>query len=184
MNGLSAPFGIHCAAAPPELGEQNVVKVVISGTGLFAPSESISNEELVAAFNSFVTNYNREHEADIAAGTVPALQESSAAFIEKASGIKRRYVMNKDGVLDPNRMTPKIPERSNDEQSVQCEMAVAAAREALQQAQITAADLDAVIVACSNLQRAYPAVAIEVQNALGVDGFAYDMNVACSSATF
>jgi len=41
-----------------------------------------------------------------------------------------------------------------------------------------------VIVACSNLQRAYPAVAIEVQSVLGIDGFAYDMNVACSSATF
>ena len=36
----------------------------------------------------------------------------------------------------------------------------------------------------SNLQRPYPAVAIEVQAALGCAGFAYDMNVACSSATF
>ncbi len=41
-----------------------------------------------------------------------------------------------------------------------------------------------VIVACSNLQRAYPAIAVEVQTALGIQGFAYDMNVACSSATF
>ena len=45
-------------------------------------------------------------------------------------------------------------------------------------------DVDAVLVACSNLQRAYPAVAIEVQNALGARGWAYDLNVACSSATF
>jgi 3-oxoacyl-[acyl-carrier-protein] synthase III len=40
------------------------------------------------------------------------------------------------------------------------------------------------VVGCSNLQRPYPAIAIEVQAALGARGFAYDMNVACSSATF
>ena len=40
------------------------------------------------------------------------------------------------------------------------------------------------VCACSNLQRAYPAIAIEVQQALGAGGFAFDMNVACSSATF
>ena len=40
------------------------------------------------------------------------------------------------------------------------------------------------ICAASNMQRAYPAMAIEVQQALGIDGFAFDMNVACSSATF
>jgi beta-ketodecanoyl-[acyl-carrier-protein] synthase len=34
------------------------------------------------------------------------------------------------------------------------------------------------------MQRPYPAMAVEVQNALGVGGFAFDMNVACSSATF
>ncbi|MEE3215267.1 MAG: beta-ketoacyl-ACP synthase III, partial [Pseudomonadota bacterium] len=40
------------------------------------------------------------------------------------------------------------------------------------------------IVACSNLERAYPAVAVELQQALGAGGYAFDMNVACSSATF
>ena len=35
-----------------------------------------------------------------------------------------------------------------------------------------------------SLQRPYPALAIEVQDALGASGFGYDMNVACSSATF
>src|SRR5262245_22699528 len=34
------------------------------------------------------------------------------------------------------------------------------------------------------MQPAYPAMAIEVQAALGIQGFAYDLNVACSSATF
>jgi beta-ketodecanoyl-[acyl-carrier-protein] synthase len=63
-------------------------------------------------------------------------------------------------------------------------MAIIAARQALQQANKSAADIDAVIVACSNMQRAYPAMAIEVQKALGINGYGFDMNVACSSATF
>lgn len=159
-------------------------KVVISGTGLFTPRESISNDELVTAFNAFVADYNNQHREEIEAGTLQPLQESSAAFIEKASGIKSRYVLNKAGILDPKRMCPYIPERSNDELSVQAEMAVVAAKEAMDQARIGPEDVDAVIVACSNLQRAYPAVSIEVQSALGINGFAYDMNVACSSATF
>ena len=158
--------------------------IVISGTGLFTPSESISNEELVESFNAYVDLYNQENTAAIETGDLAPLQPSSSEFIEKASGIKSRYVMNKDGILDPQRMVPRLPERSNDEQSIQCEMAVAAATEAMEQAGKTAADIDAVIVAASNLQRAYPAVAVEIQDALGIDGFAFDMNVACSSATF
>jgi beta-ketodecanoyl-[acyl-carrier-protein] synthase len=92
--------------------------------------------------------------------------------------------MDKAGILDPQRMAPRIPERSNEEWGILCEMAVGAAKDALERAGKTAADIDGVIVACSNLQRAYPAVAIEVQAALGIRGFGYDMNVACSSATF
>ena len=34
------------------------------------------------------------------------------------------------------------------------------------------------------MQRASPAMAVEVQDALGIEGYAFDMNVACSSATF
>lgn len=159
-------------------------QVVISGTGLYTPANSISNDELVQAFNSYVQMFNHENAAAIEAGEMEALRESSSEFIEKASGIKSRYVMDKTGILDVKRMRPHIAERSNDEWSVQCEMSIAAAKEALAQAGKTAADIDAVIVACSNLQRPYPAVAVEVQMALGINGFAYDMNVACSSATF
>lgn len=159
-------------------------RVVISGTGLFTPSESISNEELVVAFNAYVQNYNETHAAAIADGSVKALAESSSEFIQKASGIKSRYVMNKSGVIDPSRMFPYIAERPDDQIGIQAEIAVISAREALAQAGKTPADVDAIIVACSNMQRAYPAVAIEVQQALGCSGFAYDMNVACSSATF
>ncbi|EMP55535.1 3-oxoacyl-(acyl carrier protein) synthase III [Marinobacter santoriniensis NKSG1] len=161
-----------------------MIKAVISGTGLYTPPATIDNDELVEAFNQFVDLYNAEHADSIEQGEVTALQHSSSAFIEKASGIKRRHVIDKEGILDPRRMTPYIPERSNDERSVQCDMAVSASEEALSRAGKTAADVDAVIVACSNMQRAYPAMAIEVQQALGIEGFAYDMNVACSSATF
>lgn len=158
--------------------------VVISGTGLFTPAHSISNDELVEAFNGYVRAFNAEHAAAIEAGRLQPLAESSAAFIEKASGIKSRFVIDKSGILDPQRMAPRIPERSNEQPSILCEMAVKAAEQALARAGKTAADIDAVIVACSNLQRAYPAIAIEVQAALGIKGFAFDMNVACSSATF
>ncbi|MCY1219715.1 Beta-ketodecanoyl-[acyl-carrier-protein] synthase [compost metagenome] len=158
--------------------------VVISGTGLYTPPNSISNEELVASFNAYVQAFNAENADAILRGEIEPLAESSVAFIEKASGIKSRFVVDKDGILDPERMVPRIPERSNDEWGILCEMAVAAARQALERAGRTPADIDGVIVACSNLQRAYPAVAIEVQAALGINGFGYDMNVACSSATF
>ena len=158
--------------------------IVISGTGLYTPRDSISNDELVESYNAYVDLYNRDNADAIAAGELAQLQHSSAEFIEKASGIKSRYVMNKDGILDPRRMVPSLPERPNDEPSIQCEMAVAAAREAMEQAGKSAADIDAVIVAASNLQRPYPAVAVEIQDALGIKGFGFDMNVACSSATF
>lgn len=162
----------------------SVHNVVISGTGLYTPANSISNDELVASFNAYVQQFNADNAEAIARGEVEALSESSTAFIEKASGIKSRFVIDKAGILDPQRMVPRIPERSNDEWGILCEMAVGAAQEALQRAGKTVADIDGVIVACSNLQRAYPAVAIEVQAALGIQGWGYDMNVACSSATF
>ena len=158
--------------------------VVISGTGLYTPANSISNEELVQSFNTYVQQFNADNAAAIEAGEIQPLAESSAAFIEKASGIKSRFVMDKDGILDPQRMRPHLSARSNDEMSVLCEMAVGAAKQALERAGKTAADIDGVIVACSNLQRPYPAIAIEVQHALGIQGFGFDMNVACSSATF
>lgn len=158
--------------------------IVISGTGLYTPPESISNEELVDSFNAYVELYNSEHADRIAAGEIAPLQPSSAEFVEKASGIKSRYVVNKSGIVDPERLIPSLPERPNEMQSIQCEMAVVAAHEAMQQAGKTAADIDAVIVAASNMQRPYPAIAIEIQDALGIEGYSFDMNVACSSATF
>jgi len=158
--------------------------VAISATGLWTPSDSITNAELVASFNTYVERFNAEHAAEIAAGTMTALQPSSVEFIEKASGIKHRFVMDKQGSLDVNRMVPRIPERPNSELSLMAEVSVNAAKQALERAKRDPGDIGAVICSCSSLQRPYPALAIEVQNALGAGGFGYDMNVACSSATF
>ncbi len=157
---------------------------VISSTGLFTPADSISNEELVASFNAYVAQHNAQHSAEIEAGQMTALQPSSVEFIEKASGIKARKVLSKASILDVDVMCPRFEERPNDQISVLAEIGVAAARDALERAGRDAKDVDAVLVACSNLQRAYPAIAIEVQDALGIEGFGFDMNVACSSATF
>ena len=157
---------------------------VITGTGVFTPAQSISNAELVEAFNAYADRWNAEHADAIAAGEVEAKAHSSEEFIVKASGIESRFVMDKDGVLDPAVMHPLLRQRSDNEPSIMAEMAVDAANKALHQAGKTAADVDAVICAASNLERAYPAVAIEIQELLGIQGFAFDMNVACSSATF
>ena len=159
-------------------------RVAISSTGLYIPPQTISNEELVATFNSFADQENAAHGAAIAAGTRLPIAQSSVEFIEKASGIKCRYVMEKSGVLDPQRMRPRLQARPDDELSLMAEIGVAAARDALTRAGKRPQDIDGVICAAANMQRAYPAMAVEIQSALGIEGFGFDMNVACSSATF
>lgn len=156
----------------------------ITGTGLYHPEHVITNEELVQSLNAYVELYNAENAEKIAAGELEARRGSSAEFIEKASGVKARYVAEKEGILDPTRLRPNLRERADDEISIQAEWGVIAAKQAMENAGVTAEDIDVVILSCSNLQRAYPAVAIEIQTALGIQGYAYDMNVACSAATF
>ncbi|MDO6474729.1 beta-ketoacyl-ACP synthase III [Alteromonas sp. 1_MG-2023] len=159
-------------------------KVVISGVGLWTPENVITNEELVASYNAYADKFNAENAAQIDAGTVAAKPHSSAEFIEKASGIKQRYIYRKEGALDVERMRPVIPERQDEELSHQGEIALEAAKKALAAANKSPQDIDAVIVSCAYTQRAYPAIAIEVQNQLGIKGFGFDMLVACSAATF
>lgn len=159
-------------------------QAAITGTGVFTPQQTITNAELVEAFNAYADLYNAENAEAIEAGTLEAKAHSSEEFIVKASGIEQRYVMDKSGVLDPNVMHPLLRQRADEEPSLMAEMAIDAAQKALAAAGKSAEDVDAVICAASNLERAYPAVAIEIQELLGVKGFAFDMNVACSSATF
>ena len=114
------------------------MKAVISATGLWTPKDSISNEELVESFNSYADQWNIEHAAEIEAGTKDALTHSNAAFIEKASGVKSRYVISKAAILDPNIMAPRIPARADSDPSILAEIAMHAAQDAL-----TAAGRDA-----------------------------------------
>lgn len=159
-------------------------RVAISGTGIFTPQEVITNAELVASYNEYAQRQNSLHADAIEAGEREPMAMSSEEFIVKASGIERRHVMSKFGILDPGIMHPVLPERAEDELSLMAEISVKAADEAMRKAGLTAQDIDAVVCAASNHERAYPAIAIEVQQALGIKGFAFDMNVACSSATF
>jgi beta-ketodecanoyl-[acyl-carrier-protein] synthase len=161
-----------------------VGRILITGTGLFTPPEGITNEELVGSLTVAVEKWNRENADAIERGELEERDPPSEAFIRKASGIGHRYVMNKEGLLDPERLRPHLPLRSEKELSVQAEICISAIEEALRQAGRQPSEVDAIILGASNIQRAYPAVAIEVQEALGAKGFAYDMNVACSSATF
>ncbi len=157
---------------------------VIAATGLFTPEQSVSNAELVQSYNAWADGWNARHASQIEAGELEAKTHSSVEFIEKASGIKSRFVMDKAGVIDPARMAPNLPERANDQPSILAEMAIKAAQQAIAAWGKPVSEIGAVLCAASNMQRPYPAMAIEVQQALGVDGFAFDMNVACSSATF
>lgn len=161
-----------------------MTEVVISGSGLFTPEQVVTNDELVASFNAYVDDFNQQNAEAIEKGEVEALSHSSSAFIEKASGIKSRYVMYKDGMTDPKVLKPLFPKWQGDESPEQVHMAVAAAKDAMREAEKSAKDIDLVICATSNYQRPYPALAIEVQRLLGIEGYGYDMNVACSSATF
>ncbi|HDZ08411.1 beta-ketoacyl-ACP synthase III [Pseudohongiella sp.] len=159
-------------------------RVVISGLGLWTPDHVVTNTELVQALNAYADKHNDMHQAAIESGHVKAVMKSDPDFIEKASGIKQRHVYIKEGILDVDHMRPLIPERGDEELSHQAEIALHAARSAMTSANKKAEDIDAVIVSCAYTQRAYPAIAIEVQDALGIDGFGFDMLVACSAATF
>ena len=109
---------------------------VISATGLFTPEARITNEELVDCYNRYVDKVNAqnqsqiENQGQIEIQSVETLQHSSTAFIEKASGIKNRYVLQKESILDIDSMAPKFPVRDDNEPSYMVEMALKAANQA------------------------------------------------------
>jgi beta-ketodecanoyl-[acyl-carrier-protein] synthase len=161
-----------------------VKKIVISGTGVHVPPYIISNEELVAAFNEYARHYNEVHQAEITAGALEPIKESSSAFIAKASGIKQRYVVEKSGILDSKRMQPILRARDNSELCLQSEMGIVAAKKALAKANKQASDVDFIVLSSAIIERFFPSIAIEMQNALGAKGYAFDMTAGCSSGTF
>jgi beta-ketodecanoyl-[acyl-carrier-protein] synthase len=165
------------------LAQRVTTGAAITGSGVWAPEHVLTNEALCVAFNEFVRRDNARNADAIAAGAREALKESTPEFIEKASGIKNRYVHDLSGLLDPERMCPNIPDRPDDALSVQAEYSLRAAQKALAAAGRAGEDVDLVVLGCSNLQRLYPSLAIEVQNAIGGHGYAFDVTLGCSAAT-
>jgi beta-ketodecanoyl-[acyl-carrier-protein] synthase len=147
------------------------------------PETALSNDELCAAFNEFVRRDNATNATAIAAGTREPLRESTPDWVVKASGIVQRYVHDKTGLVDPERMCPNIADRGEDQLSLQAEYAVNAARPALAAAGRSPEDVDLIVLGCSSLSRMYPALSIEVQNALGTRGHGFDVSLGCSAAT-
>ncbi len=90
---------------------------------------------------------------------------TSDEWIYPRTGIKERHLLAED-------------EATSD-------MAVAAARDALEAASMTAAELDAIVVATSTPDHSFPATACLVQAALGAqDAMAFDLEAACSGFVF
>ncbi|MGK5091410.1 beta-ketoacyl-ACP synthase III [Deltaproteobacteria bacterium TL4] len=157
---------------------------MISGSGVYTPPETISNQELADSYNRYVKQHNEAHAEQIALRQRLPLESSDPEFIEKVSGIQSRHVINRSGILDSSRMCPQIAEENEVGRSLQCEMGIQAAQEAMTQAQVNPAQIDQVIVACTAVQRVYPGIAIEIQEALGIKGFGYDLLAACASMPF
>ena len=156
----------------------------IAGTGIWYPEEMITNDEIVESYNSYVDNFNHKNADEIDNGNMVAMEHSSAEFIEKASGIKTRYVIDKKNILDIDKMMPQVEHEDESKLSIHAVVGVNAAKKAMEQANVSASDIDGVILGTSHAARNYPSVAIEIQNELGIDGYAYDMLVGCSSTTF
>jgi 3-oxoacyl-[acyl-carrier-protein] synthase-3 len=87
--------------------------------------------------------------------------DTSDEWIRERTGIRQRYFAGKHETC--------------------AFMATAAARVALADAGATAADVDAIILATSTPDQAFPATALRVQAALGVTrGFGFDLSAACA----
>lgn len=158
---------------------------VIRSVGWTAPEGRITNEELVGVFNTYADRFNNGNADAIASGELAAIPHSSEQFIEQASGILNRHVVDKDGLMDVDRMRPRIPHREKEALAFQAEFGLNAAKKALEKAGRTADDVDGLIVASSAQQRNFPGVSVEIQNALGMQrGWAFDMTMACASAIF
>ncbi|MGK0267190.1 MAG: 3-oxoacyl-[acyl-carrier-protein] synthase III, partial [Maricaulis sp.] len=129
------------------MGARPVQTSIIRSTGFWAPPDVITNAELVASYNAYAARFNLEHAEAIAAGDTAAIPFSSTEFITNASGIERRHVLEKSGILDIDHLTPRIPPRGFEDVSVQAEFAMHAVRPALEKAGCDGSDIDGIIVA-------------------------------------
>ena len=91
--------------------------------------------------------------------------ETSDAWIVQRTGIRQRYIAGKDETT--------------------VSLGTAAARAALDNAGLTVADIDCIILATATPNHTFPASAVEIQNALGMShGFAFDVQAVCSGFVF
>ncbi len=91
--------------------------------------------------------------------------ETSDAWIVQRTGIRQRYIAGKDETT--------------------VSLGAAAARAALDNAGLTVADIDCIILATATPNHTFPASAVEIQNALGMShGFAFDVQAVCSGFVF
>lgn len=91
--------------------------------------------------------------------------DTSDEWITQRSGIKQRHIAADDETT--------------------ADMAIAAAREALDRSELSAADIDGVIVATTTPDQTFPAVAVKVQAALGIaPGLAFDVQAVCTGFVY
>ena len=90
--------------------------------------------------------------------------DTSDAWIRERTGIRQRYI------AQPHETCAY--------------MATRAAEAALRDADFDPAGVDAIIVATSTPDQAFPAVALRVQAALGARGFGFDLAAACSGFVY
>lgn len=90
-----------------------------------------------------------------------SIVDTSDEWIFQRSGIRERHIAAKEELAS--------------------DMAVKAARKALEQANLSASDIDGIIVATTTPDRTFPSTAVIVQEALGVSkGFAFDVQAVCA----
>ncbi len=159
-------------------------KVLITGSGSHVPSNGVSNGQLVQVFNDYVLRYNEENLPAIEAGQIPALEPTSCERIEQLSGIRHRYFVTRQGILDPEIMQPLLPTRADTRPSLSLELALPAIETALQEAGLEAGQIDLLILASTHAERAYPSLAIELQHLMGTGGIAYELHMEGASAAF
>jgi 3-oxoacyl-[acyl-carrier-protein] synthase-3 len=94
-----------------------------------------------------------------------AMVETTDEWIVQRSGIKQRHIAAAD-------------EKTSD-------LAIAAARMALQRGSLLPGDIDGVIVATTTPDQTFPAVAVKVQAALGISpGLAFDVQAVCTGFVY
>ena len=60
------------------------MSVVISGTGIYTPHQSIDNKELVESYNKYADSFNETYKEDISKGALEALTHSNEEFIKRS----------------------------------------------------------------------------------------------------